>query len=372
MGKIEKEKQSKYSKKRIALIVLCIFLAVILLLTTFAGLYLNKLMSLIGRDYGTDQTTMSAEEYEKWLQSQKDTIGEDFTGEIINGSDVTWAENTEPIGQGKHIINILLIGQDRRAGEGRQRSDAMILCTINKDNKTVTLTSFMRDMYVKIPGYYGHRINASYELGGMKLLDTTLEKNFGVQVDGNVEVDFFGFIEVIDMLGGVDIELSSAEANYLNRNGNWGVDESTAGQWKLKAGMNHLTGEQALAYSRIRYVGNGDYERTERQRTVLQTLFEACKDLSVRELNALLQKLLPHLTTDMTNSEILGYTVDIFPMMSDLTMQTQRVPANGTFSDAYIDGMAVLKVDLEANKELLASCMEEPEVEETTTEETEG
>ena len=371
MGKIEKEKQSKGRKKRIALIVLCVVLAVILLLTTFAGLYLNKLMSLIGRDYGTDQTTMSAEEYEKWLQSQKDTIGEDFTGEIISGSDITWAENTEPIGQGKHIINILLIGQDRREGEGRQRSDAMILCTINKDSKTVTLTSFMRDMYVKIPGYYGHRINASYELGGMKLLDATLEENFGVQIDGNVEVDFFGFIDVIDMLGGVDIELSSAEANYLNRNGNWGVNESTAGQWKLKAGMNHLTGEQALAYSRIRYVGNGDYERTERQRTVLNTLFEECKDLSVLELNALLQKLLPHLTTDMTNSEILGYTVDIFPMMSGMNMQTQRIPANGTFSDAYIDGMAVLKVDLEANRELLASCMEVPEVEETQTEETE-
>lgn len=360
-----KNGKQKRSGKRTALIVLCVVLALILLLAVAGSLYLGKLMNLIGRDYGTDQTTMSAEEYEQWLNSQKDTIGEDYTGEIIDPSDVTWAENTEPIGEGEHIINILLIGQDRREGQGRQRSDAMILCTVNRDEKTVTLTSFMRDMYVKIPGYGANRINASYEMGGMQLLDATLEQNFGVQIDGNVEVDFDGFMEVIDMLGGIEIELKDYEANYLNRRGNWDVDDSTAGQWDLKEGVNHLTGEQALAYSRIRYVGNADFERTQRQRTVLNTMFEMCKDLSVLELNNLLQKLLPHLTTDMTNSEILGYTFNIFPMMSDLSIQTQRVPADGTFSDAYIDGMAVLKVDLEANKALLASCMEEPETEPT-------
>lgn len=360
-----KNGKQKRSGKRTALIVLCVVLALILLLAVAVGLYLGKLMNLIGRDYGTDQTTMSAEEYEQWLNSQKDTIGEDYTGEIIDPSDITWVENTEPIGEGEHIINILLIGQDRREGQGRQRSDAMILCTVNRDEKTVTLTSFMRDMYVKIPGYGANRINASYEMGGMQLLDATLEQNFGVQIDGNVEVDFDGFMEVIDMFGGIEIELKDYEANYLNRRGNWDVDDSTAGQWDLKEGVNHLTGEQALAYSRIRYVGNADFERTQRQRTVLNTMFEMCKDLSVLELNNLLQKLLPHLTTDMTNSEILGYTFNIFPMMSDLSIQTQRVPADGTFSDAYIDGMAVLKVDLEANKALLASCMEEPETEPT-------
>lgn len=360
-----KNGKQKRSGKRTALIVLCVVLALILLLAVAGSLYLGKLMNLIGRDYGTNQTTMSSEEYEQWLNAQKDTIAEDYTGEIISGSDVTWAENTEPIGEGEHIINILLIGQDRREGQGRQRSDAMILCTVNRDEKTVTLTSFMRDMYVKIPGYGANRINASYEMGGMQLLDATLEQNFGVQIDGNVEVDFDGFMEVIDMLGGIEIELKDYEANYLNRRGNWDVDDSTAGQWDLKEGVNHLTGEQALAYSRIRYVGNADFERTQRQRTVLNTMFEMCKDLSVLELNNLLQKLLPHLTTDMTNSEILGYTFNIFPMMSDLSIQTQRVPADGTFSDAYIDGMAVLKVDLEANKALLASCMEEPETEPT-------
>ncbi len=362
----KKEKQENKGKtKKVILIVICVILALVLLVVCVFGLYLSKMMNLIGRDYGDNQTTMSSEEYEEWLKSQQDSIAEDFTGEVLSGEDVTWQENTEPIGSGEHIINILLIGQDRREGQGRQRSDAMILCTVNTVDKTLTMTSFMRDMYVQIPGYHANRINASYELGGMQLLDATLTQNFGVQIDGNVEVDFDGFMEVIDMLGGIDIELKDYEANYLNRRGNWDVDDSTAGQWDLKEGMNHLTGEQALAYSRIRYVGNYDYERTERQRTVLSTMFEMCKDLSVRELNALLQKLLPHLTTDMTNAEILGYTVDVFPMMSELSIKTQRVPADGTFSDAYIDGMAVLKVDMEANKELLASCMDEPETEPT-------
>ncbi len=355
---MEEKGKKRYSKKKTALIVLCIVLAIILVMVIAGGLYLNKLMNLIGRTDGTE-TTMSPEEYEQWLKDQQDIIEDGFTGEVLDGSDVEWAENTDPIEQGEHIVNILLIGQDRREGQGRQRSDAMILCTINKAEKTITLTSFMRDMYIKIPGYRANRINASYELGGMQLLDATLEENFGILVDGNVEVDFDGFIEVIDMLGGVDIELNSSEASYLNRRGNWDVNDSSAGRWNLKKGINHLTGEQALAYSRIRYVGNGDFERTERQRTVLNTLFEKCKDLSVLELNNLLQKLLPYLTTDMTNSEILGYTVDLFPMMSDLTVQTQRVPADGTFSNAYIDGMAVLKVDIEANKEILAACMEE-------------
>ena len=352
--------EKRHSGKRTLLIVLCILLALILALMIAGTVYLQSMMNLIGHTDGSAHTTMSQEEYEQWLKDQQETLDPDFTGEVLDPSDVTWGDVTEPIEQDEGIINILLIGQDHREGEGRARSDAMILCTINKSTKTLTMTSFMRDMYVQIPGYHDNRINASYQLGGMELLDACLRVNFGVQVDGNVEVDFDGFIEVIDMLGGVDMELTSAEAEYLNRRGNWDVDDSTAWQWDLKAGKNHLTGEQALAYSRIRYVGNGDFGRTERQRKVLNALMEKCKKLSVLELNSLLQKLLPMLTTDMSNAQILNYAVDFFPLLSDLTIVTQRVPAEGTYSDAYINGMSVLKVDLEANRKLLEACMEKP------------
>ncbi|MFQ9799037.1 MAG: LCP family protein [Clostridia bacterium] len=100
------------------------------------------------------------------------------------------------------MVNILLIGQDRREGEGRQRSDSMILATINKKSQSIYLTSFMRDMYVPIPGYSDNRINAAYAFGGMDLLDDTIETNFGIHIDGNVEVDFSGFKTLIDMMGG--------------------------------------------------------------------------------------------------------------------------------------------------------------------------
>ena len=350
----------RHSRKRTLLIVLCVLLALILGLMLAGTIYLQSMMNLIGRTDADGYTTMSAEEYEQWLKEQQGTLDPDFTGEVLDPTDVSWGEATEPIEQSEGVINILLIGQDRREGEGRARSDAMILCTINKSTKTLTMTSFMRDMYVQIPGYHDNRINASYELGGMKLLDACLEKNFGVQVDGNVEVDFTKFMDIIDMLGGVDMELTRAEANYLNSRGNWDVNDSTAGQWNLKAGKNHLTGEQALAYSRIRYVGNGDFGRTERQRKVLTALLDKTKGLSILELNNLLQKMLPMLTTDMSNAQILGYALEVFPMLSDLEMVTQRVPADGTFSDAVINEMMVLKVDLEANRKLLQACMQQP------------
>ena len=111
------------------------------------------------------------------------------------------AENTDAEAATSNIKSILLIGQDKREGESRQRSDSMILATLDKDQGTVSLTSFMRDLYVAIPGYSTTRINAAYAYGGMDLLDQTLEENFGVKIDGNVEVDFEVFQVLVDRSG---------------------------------------------------------------------------------------------------------------------------------------------------------------------------
>lgn len=254
------------------------------------------------------------------------------------------------------VINILLIGQDRRPGEGRQRSDSMILCTINMKNKTLTMTSFMRDMRVEIPGYNPNKLNATYQMGGMELLDKTLLYNFGVVVDANIEMDFNGFMSLIDTIGGVDIEMTQEEADYLNRRGNWGVDESTAWTWDLKAGKNHLTGEQALAYCRDRFSDpTSDFGRTARQRKVLSAMLESSKKLSVLELNNLLQKLLDMniMTTDMTNNQIMTYTKSILPILNQLKVKNLRIPADGTYSN---DG-SYLVPNIEKNKQLLAEAM---------------
>ena len=125
------------------------------------------------------------------------------------------AENTDAEAATSNIKSILLIGQDKREGESRQRSDSMILATLDKDQRTVSLTSFMRDLYVAIPGYSTTRINAAYAYGGMELLDATLEENFGVKIDGNVEVDFEVFQVLVDKVGGIDLELTQAEADYI-------------------------------------------------------------------------------------------------------------------------------------------------------------
>ena len=356
---MKNEDKKPRSWQRTTLIVLCVVLALVLCLLIAGTIYLEYLMGHINFiDPNAAEHTMSAEEIEEYL---KQTDPYDPNLEVVDPNDITLNTDSNATlpNQGENIINILLIGQDSRGSHTVKLSDAMILCTINKSAKTLTMTSFMRDMYVQIPNHGGHRINSSYAWGGMQLLNETLEQNFGIQVDGNVEVNFNGFMKVIDLMGGLDIELKDYEANYLNRRGNWDVDDSTAGTWNLKAGMNHLTGEQALAYSRIRYVGNGDYERTERQRTVLQLLMEKVKDLNMAQLNSLMTTVLPLITTDMSQSELIGYVTEIFPLLSSLEVSTMRIPADGTFSGVSINGMSVLRPDLEANRKLLAEIMAE-------------
>ena len=258
----------------------------------------------------------------------------------------------------KDVLNILLIGQDARPGETQTRSDTMILCSYHKGRKELTLTSFMRDMYVQIPGYKDNRINASYAFGGMQLLNKCLNKNFGVQIDGNVEVDFTGFQTVIDTLGGLDIELTAAEAQYLNRRGNWDIEDN-AGQWSLKAGVNRLNGSQAVAFSRIRNVGNGDFGRTNRQRVLLSTLLERMTTMSALEVKDLLDEILPLLTTDLSNAEIMGYAMELFPLLTSLEITTQQIPADGAYRMASIDGMSVLLPDLKKNVAILEEIMKD-------------
>lgn len=343
-------KNKKSSAKRTVLVVLCVILAVILTALIVATIYMENLFGLINKtDPNSTQSYMSEEEY---MQGEENN--EDITGPEEDPNSVEWGE-VDPIVASKDIINILLIGKDQRKS-GNARSDAMILCTINKSAKTITMTSFLRDMYVQIPGKSDNRINASYAMGGAKLLNKTIEKNFGVTVDGNVEIDFFGFKDVIDYLGGVDIELTKAEAEYLNRRGNWDL-EKNAGQWNLKEGVNHLNGSQTVAYSRIRKVGNGDFGRTNRQRTVLSKLMEMAKDMNITQVNGLLNKALPLLTTDLTDREIMSYVMVLFPMLGELQVQTQQIPAKGAYRMSMVNKMSVLIPNLKKNQEVLKEIM---------------
>ncbi len=337
------KKRRKTKKRRSPLaIVLTAFL--ILLVLTAGGatwLVLHSLNKIQRVD--TEKEVWIAPEFESFeSDEQEETPVDAVETNIPVVEEIQWERPTEAK-QSPRIHNILLIGQDRRPGEVRARSDSMILCSINEDTNQITLCSLMRDMYVPFPGGYSdNRINAAYTFGGMSLLDQLIKDDFGVTIDGNVEVDFDGFIAVMDLIAPLDIELTDPEAWYLNE----GTD------WMLRTGVNSLNGIQLLRYARMRHVGNGDFERTERQRKVLNKAFAKVKGMSVAQLTELANAALPCVTTDLTNAEILKYVYMVGANRMSIGGNF-RLPAEGTYYPTMIRGMSVLVPDLAKNSELV-------------------
>ena len=242
-------------------------------------------------------------------------------------------------------IHILLIGQDRTDPEPRSRSDCMILCTFRRDKSTLTMTSFLRDLYVKIPGYAGNRLNAAYAFGGMPLIRQTFQENFDITIDGCMEVDFGQFSQLIDLLGGITIELRADEATCINSEMPGSI---------LTSGVQHLNGPQALCYCRIRCLDeDGDFSRTQRQQKVLTALLKGCQSATVSDLIRLYREAAPMLSTDMGKGQLLSLIRTIAPMMSQMKVTGQRIPTEGTYSHRFIDGMAVLEADLNAARNVL-------------------
>lgn len=248
-------------------------------------------------------------------------------------------------GKDSDRINLLLIGQDRREGETASRSDSIVLCTIQKDALRMTMTSFLRDLYVPIPGHGSNRINAAYAFGGTELLQQTLSENFGIRIDGCFEVDFSQFSRLVDLRGGVAIDLRQDEAQLINAD----IPGST-----LQEGKQLLNGEQALAYARIRKLdADGDFSRTDRQRKIISAFFDSCKDLRLPEILELVEQAIPMVSTDMKKAKVLSLTLELFPLLPEMEIISQKIPVEGTFTDQTIDGMAVLEADMDANRKYL-------------------
>ena len=247
-------------------------------------------------------------------------------------------------------FHILLIGQDERLGEPGKRSDSMILCTFCPREEKLILTSFLRDLYVKIPGYGYERINAAYALGGPELLDQTIEDNFGIRVDGNVEADFEHFSEIVDVLGGVTLTIREDEAAEINR---------LVPDQEIAAGEVLLNGSQALVYARIRRLdADSDFSRTERQRKLLSSLMDQNRDMSFGTLTRLMTRLLPAVTTDLSSFQILTYGKMILPVLKNLKTESIRVPDVGECQDQVIRGMQVLVPDLSKIRQKLQERLE--------------
>ena len=336
-------KRKRTSFKRAAMKFLCTVLGILLVLMLSVTLYFQHLLGKINYIDPDETYILSQEELDILLSGESEDP--DSTAPEMDPDDVEFDDHSTQIGgKGSNIINILLIGQDRREGEGRARSDSMILATFNKDTKTLTLTSFLRDLYVEIPGYQDNRINVAYAAGGMTLLNETLEQNFGIHVDGNVEVDFSQFSQIIDLLGGVTMELRQDEANAINK----------ATGSSLSAGTQLLSGSQALEYARIRSLdADGDFSRTNRQRKVINALLDAYKNASLTTILSLLDDILPMVTTDLSEGKIISYATELFPMLASAEIVSQRIPADGTYESRMIRGMSVLVADMEASRQVL-------------------
>lgn len=332
--------------KKKTLVALCVVLSVILVLLIAVTAFVEY---QVGRMGDLDNSTLSQDEIDAILN------GETGTGPHMDDSDVNFGTGPVEILDDEHIINILLVGQDRRKGQGRQRSDAMILCTLNTKTEKLTMTSFLRDMYVQIPGYRNNKINACYMIGGAELLNECLKVNFGIEVDHNVEIDFEGFMKLIDIVGGVEIELTSDEAGYLNRRGNWDITGNDG--WTLKKGVNNLTGSQALAYSRIRAIGT-DFQRTERQKNVLNALLEKAKKLSITQVTKLINEAVPLVSTDLEVSDMISYATELLNMKSNLKVDSLRIPVDGTYSFADFKGAGdSIVLDFDANIKVLTDAL---------------
>ena len=183
-----KKKKNKQAALRSTLIVLSVVLGIILAALIAGTVYADYLLGKVNYvDTEATAPTLSQEEVEVILKEEEPTDPE-FTGPNLSEEDVV-LETAPVVETSENVVTILLLGVDRRKNEAA-RTDSIILCTLNKTQNTITLTSMMRDMYVRIPGYKSNRINVPYVLGGTALLKQTMEHNFGIEVDGCVEVDF--------------------------------------------------------------------------------------------------------------------------------------------------------------------------------------
>lgn len=311
-----KEKKGKRKKKKSVWKRLLIILAVLAALF-FGGLYL-----IVGAVYNK----MTYEEQEGLADGPLESDG---------------------------VISVLLIGSDSRDSSSGGRSDAMILLTISDRTKTIHMTSLLRDMYVEIPGHDGNRLNAAYAYGGAELLLETINQNLETSVNRYAVVNFEAFANLVDAVGGVDMELTNEEVGWVNAylneyNELRGMPLETDYLDTSLSGNIHLNGAQALAYCRNRYIGT-DFGRTERQRKVLTAVLQKLPLAAVTNPAEIVNGLFGNLTTNLTQVECTQLALSAGKLLT-YEMVQDSLPLEGTYSNATIREMSVLQVDFEQNK----------------------
>lgn len=354
---LEKKISTLTGKKKAAVVASIIVGIILLLILAVYGIY-HFYYSMFGKysgktnsgqysydssDYTDDAHTLTPEEAEAALKKQL-------------------ASKASGLMKDQDVMNILIIGEDLRDTESEERgnTDVMMMISLNQKKKTITMTSFLRDTWVNIDGYGTAKLNAAYWKDGPELLKSTIEDYYNVSIDRYVIVNFKSFMTIVDAVGGIDMDVSDDEAEGMidpmaeqnNLLGNpKGTDYLKSGGKQLK-----LNGNQALAFARLRYVGNADYERTERQRRVIAEIINKSKDLSLVQIDKLLRKVLPEIKIDLTEGEIASLLLNCFDYMK-YDIQELRIPADNMFTEEIIGtdlgNLAVLCPDFNENSRLL-------------------
>lgn len=306
-GRGKKSKRKKYrALKTIAVVLALLLVCVGLILGTKAG------RRVIYRAAGN------------FVYNNTDNAEEEEESEASNIQHVPGARHED------YVMNYLIFGIEEFGGA--RNTDSMMIASVNTKDKTVKLTSLLRDSYVEIPGYKSNKLNAAYSKGGATLLIQTIETNYKVQIDGYASVDFKSFEEIVDMLGGVTIELGKEEAAYLNKTNYISKKENR----NVHAGVNQLNGNQAMGYCRVRKVktlggANNDYGRIVRQQRVLKAMFDSyVAPRNMLQLLPITKQGLGYVTTNLSQKQI-EKAMEAVVENRITTMETSRIPVDGTF-----------------------------------------
>lgn len=259
--------------------------------------------------------------------------------------------NSTSLIQSKDVLNILLVGTDNRQNAAKGRSDSMMIMSINKKTNKIIVTSLMRDIYLDIPGYGGNRLNVATAFGGPNLLIETIQNNFKIKIDRYVAVDFFSFVDIVNKLGGVTLQITDEEIPVINsyvRELNHLRNMPENDSLLTHAGTLNLNGEQALGYARDRYIGNADFMRTERQRLVLEQVYNKLKNSSVIELNNLLNMILPRVQSNLSEGDWFSLILSI-PSSRNYSIIKWSIPVENSYSFMTINKMSILKIDFSKN-----------------------
>lgn len=302
-------KKNKSRKKKILIYSITTILAIIVIVAVGGYIYINKTLDKVEN-----------------IEVNTDNIG----------------INTETKEEFKEIKNIALLGIDSRDDDLVGRSDSIMILTLDSVHNKIKLSSIMRDSYVNIEGHGMDKINHAYAFGGAELALKTLNENFDLNISEVMVVNFSSLVNIIDKIGGVNIDITDEEVSHIS-----GISSP---------GEHLLNGNQALAYSRIRYATGGDYKRTERQRTVINAIFNKLKNTSLTEYPQLVNEFLPYIQTNMSKSALLGLGTE-FSGLAMRGLEQDRFPRDEHAEGQMINGVYYLTFDIENVKNSMKDYM---------------